>query len=105
MPAATRTMNAISAAVAELGTPSPDTTSPGTAPPPRPLAEQLERWQQARVGAAVLAPAALHLSVLTWTRLHGIISLEIEGVFASMGLGPDLLFDGEVEQLVTGTGG
>ena len=53
----------------------------------------------------MLSPTALHLSVLAWTWLHGIVSLEIEGVVVSMGLGPDLLFDGEVEQLVTGTGG
>ena len=104
LPAATRTMNAISAAVAELnGSPQDDApphTSPPASSPPRPLAEQLQRWQQSRVGAAVSPVTTLHLSVVSWTRLHGLVSLEIEGVFVSMGLDPDLLFDAEVEQLV-----
>ena len=104
LPAATRTMNAMSAAVAELGG-ALQVTAPTGAAPLRPLAEQLGRWQQSRVGAAVLHPQALHLSVVAWTRLHGIVSLEIEGVFVSMGLDPDFLYDAEVEQLVASGGG
>lgn len=104
LPASTRTMNALSAAVAELDGSPPDAAPRHTmrdpAPPPHPLAEQLERWQRSRVGAAVLSATTLHLSVVTWTRLHGVVSLEIEGVFVSMGLDPDLLFDAEIEQLV-----
>ena len=113
VPAATRTMDVLSAAVADLRAAPPDaapadTAPPGTAPrgtaPPGSLVDQLERWQESRSGAAVLSPAALHLSVIAWTRLHGLVSLEIEGVFVSMGLDPDLLFDGEVEQVVASAG-
>lgn len=102
LPAATRTMNALSAAVAEFAGPGRTTAAPRPTPQATsgPLDEQLRRWQQSRTGAADLPPGALHLSVLAWTRLHGIVSLEIEGVFVSMSLDPDLLFDGEVERLV-----
>ena len=102
MPAATRTMDVLSAAVAELGT-APGTAAPHTAPR-GPLAEQLNRWQESRAGTTVLSPATLHLSVLTWTRLHGLVSLEIEGVFVSMGMDAGLLLDGEVEQVVIAAG-
>lgn len=104
LPAATRTMNAMTAAVAQLGG-APQPAAPLRAALPHPLAEQLGRWQQSRVGAAVLSPETLHVSVAAWTRLHGLVSLEIEGVFASMGLDPLLLFEAEVEQLVVTGGG
>jgi hypothetical protein len=32
-------------------------------------------------------------AVLIWSRLHGIVSLEIAGNFASMGIDPDQLFE------------
>ncbi|AGL14115.1 TetR family transcriptional regulator [Actinoplanes sp. N902-109] len=54
--------------------------------PPADLARQFTAWS----GAADPA-AALH-AVTWWSRLHGFVSLEIEGNFASMGLDADLLF-------------
>ena len=39
--------------------------------------------------------------VLVWSRLHGLVSLEIAGNFASMGIDPDELFE---TQLATLTG-
>lgn len=97
LPAANRTMAALLAAVAELGQPR----TAGTHVPPRSsLADQLARWQKSQVEAGVLDASVLHLGVVAWTRLHGLVSLEIEGVFASMGLDPGLLFDAEIDQIV-----
>jgi hypothetical protein len=41
----------------------------------------------------------LYQGVITWTRLHGFVSLEIEGAFASMGIDPDAVFHREVDAL------
>jgi hypothetical protein len=64
------------------------------------LDAQLQRWAEARSVEGDLPPALLQLGVLTWTRLHGIISLEIEGVFASMAIDPELLYAAEVDNLI-----
>lgn len=46
-------------------------------------------------------PSALHLALTFWSRLHGVLSLELAGHFTGMGLDPALLFDAEVDRLVT----
>ncbi|MDW5594719.1 TetR/AcrR family transcriptional regulator [Conexibacter stalactiti] len=63
------------------------------------LDTQLTRWAQRRGGEA--SPRVLRLGVLTWTRLHGIVSLELAGVFDAMGLDAGLLLDAELAQVVT----
>ena len=41
-------------------------------------------------------PAAAALrAVLVWSRPHGLVSLEIAGNFASMGTGPDQVFEAQ----------
>jgi hypothetical protein len=40
------------------------------------------------------------LGLLAWTRLHGIISLEIEGFFTQLGIDPALIYDTEIDQLI-----
>jgi hypothetical protein len=40
------------------------------------------------------------IPTVAWTRLHGVVSLEIEGSFAPMGVDPALLYASEVDQLV-----
>ncbi|MFC8239834.1 TetR/AcrR family transcriptional regulator [Streptomyces chartreusis] len=47
-------------------------------------------------------PAALHRALTFWTRLHGVLSLELAGQFTGMGLDPALLFAAELDDL-TGT--
>jgi AcrR family transcriptional regulator len=47
-------------------------------------------------------PDTLYRAVITWTRLHGLVSLEIEGAFASMGIDADTVFHREVNALATG---
>jgi hypothetical protein len=37
--------------------------------------------------------------VLVWSRLHGLVSLEIAGNFASMGIDPDQVFEAQLGTL------
>jgi AcrR family transcriptional regulator len=69
----------------------------------RSLGEQLTRWAYARKRADV-SPAVAQLAVVVWTRLHGFVSLEIEGNYAAMGLDPDRLFDAEVAATLAAAG-
>lgn len=61
------------------------------------LAGQLSTWAQTR-GIQVDEGNAVR-AVLTWSRLHGFVSLEIAGNYASMGIDPDLLFETELGAL------
>jgi AcrR family transcriptional regulator len=45
-------------------------------------------------------PRVLFLGLLSWTRIHGVISLEIEGFFEQIGIDPDRLYKAEVDRLV-----
>ena len=47
-------------------------------------------------------PAALHRALTFWTRLHGVLSLELAGHFTGMGIDPAQLFAAELDDL-TGT--
>ncbi|MGW6840021.1 TetR/AcrR family transcriptional regulator [Streptomyces sp. NPDC054958] len=44
-------------------------------------------------------PAALRQALAFWSRLHGVLSLELAGHFAGMGLDPALFFQAEVDAL------
>ena len=95
LPAAGRAMVVLIDAVADLG-PRPLVRPRGL----RALDAQLEQWL-ARSGLRDDLPSsALELAVLTWTRLHGTVSLELVGVFESMGLDPALLHRVEVDHLL-----
>jgi len=49
------------------------------------------------------APApVLHRALTFWTRLHGLLSLEVAGQFTGMGFDPGLLFAAEVDALLAG---
>lgn len=96
LPAAGRAMAVVLDAVADLG-PLPATRKGAI----RALDTQLELWIRTRVMRADLPPAALEMAVLAWTRMHGITSLELVGVFESMGLDPALLHRAEVDLLLS----
>ena len=84
---------AMAVLLARLGT--------GPAPEPRPagdLAGQLAAWA-GTAGPGEVDPAVALRAVIAWSRLHGHVSLEIEGNFASMGLDADALFAVEVATL------
>lgn len=95
LPGANRAMTVLLDAVAGLG-PLPEGRSTAS----RALDRQLERWADLRQMRSDLPPATLAMGVLTWTRLHGALSLELAGVFDSMALDPALLHQTEVSLLL-----
>lgn len=62
------------------------------------MAATFEEWA-ARSGLTEVPVDVLALGFLTWTRLHGIISLELGGHLAATGIGADILFDAEIETI------
>lgn len=61
---------------------------------PDEMTPAIRAWAE-RAGLADFSPDVLMLAFLTWTRLHGIISLELGGHLAATGLGADVLFEAE----------
>jgi AcrR family transcriptional regulator len=66
-------------------------------PSAEPLASQLAAWAH-RQDPGVDPVTALR-ALLIWSRLHGIVSLEIAGNFASMGIDSGLLFETQLAAL------
>lgn len=64
-------------------------------------AELLEGQQAVGVGPVLSEFAVGERGVLIWSRLHGIVSLEIAGNFASMSIDPGQLFETELTALAT----
>ena len=85
IPAAQRSMDVILAALAKR---------PPAPPPPAALAEQLRAW-----GGSELPPERLQRGLTTWSRLHGLIMLELDGHLGETGVDPALLFRAEVRAL------
>jgi AcrR family transcriptional regulator len=83
-------MSQLLAVLRELG----DSAAPA---PPQPLASQLTAF--ARVHDPDIDPATALRALLIWSRLHGLVSLEIAGNFASMGIDPDQIFEAELRTL------
>jgi hypothetical protein len=65
---------------------------------PAGLRAELETWMQ-RVGGQQLPPATLLRGVIFWSRLHGLVSLELDHHLASMRLDPELLYRAELAEL------
>ncbi|SEO09083.1 TetR/AcrR family transcriptional regulator [Actinacidiphila rubida] len=61
------------------------------------LADHRDWARGHRAGAPVL-----HRALVFWTRLHGVLSLEVAGHFAGMGFDPELLFAAELDDLLAG---
>jgi AcrR family transcriptional regulator len=66
-------------------------------PPSQPLASQLTAWAQAH--AVDVDPAIALRAILIWSRVHGLVSLEIAGNFASMGIDPHQIFEAQLPAL------
>jgi hypothetical protein len=94
IPAAQRAMAVILDAIEAL----PKTRTKPRAELPPELRAQLATWTQ-RVGGQKRAPVILLRGVLFWSRLHGLISLELDGHLASMQLDPQLLYRAELAEL------
>jgi len=73
-------------------------TDPPPPPPAGRLGAQLARWAT-RHGDGDVPPAVLLLGVQAWTRIHGIVSLELAGAFADMGVDAEPLLRAELAQV------
>jgi AcrR family transcriptional regulator len=91
--ASQRTMDALLGVLAELGE-SPLMHAVG-ASRDGVLDAQLQAWAASR-GMPRVGPEVLWRGVLAWSRLHGLVSLEIGGNFASIGVDARLLFEADV---------
>ncbi|GAB2980940.1 TetR/AcrR family transcriptional regulator [Saccharothrix stipae] len=65
------------------------------------LDDQLVAWAGSR-GEGDVPPAVLLTGLRAFTRLHGVLSLEVSGQFGPMGIDPALLYRAEVESLILG---
>lgn len=63
--------------------------------PPTPFDAHLETHRE-WAGGHPAPPGVLHRALSFWTRLHGVLSLELAGHFAGMGFDPDLLIGEEL---------
>ncbi|MBP0460355.1 TetR/AcrR family transcriptional regulator [Streptomyces montanisoli] len=70
--------------------------------PARALDEHLAE-HRAWAGEHPAAPSALRQALTFWTRLHGVLSLELAGQFSGMGFDPALLYAAETEAVTGGT--
>ena len=95
IPAAQRTMSVVLAAVAELG---PSDQAPAV--PDDILRHQLAAWGNRSSDHSHLEPTVLLLGLVAWTRMHGIISLEIEGFFDQVGVDPAHLYRSEIDRFI-----
>ncbi|MDX3377036.1 TetR/AcrR family transcriptional regulator [Streptomyces sp. ME02-6991-2A] len=71
--------------------------------PTTPFAAHLEDHRD-WAGGHPAPPAALHRALTFWTRLHGVLSLELAGHFTGMAFDPARLFAAELDDLVARRG-
>ena len=95
IPAAQRSMSVVLAGVAELG---PSDQAPAV--PDDILRHQLAAWGNRSSEHPHLEPTVLLLGLVAWTRMHGIISLEIEGFFDQVGVDPAHLYRSEIDRFI-----
>lgn len=95
VPVIHRSMLVLLDVLADLAAPEAQAEKPATA-----LDRQLLAWSRSRDDEDSPPPHVLRLGVTAWTRIHGIVSLEIEGVFASMSLDAEALLAAEMDELV-----
>jgi AcrR family transcriptional regulator len=94
IPPAQRAMEIVLAALSELGPPERAATVSDSE-----LRRELVRWGNGSEDSPH-DPRVLFLGLLAWTRVHGIISLEIEGFFEQVGIEPARLYQAEVDHLI-----
>ncbi len=86
-------MGVILADIADLG---PADAAPHVSD--KALRRELLAWGD--TNDAPLQPGVLLLALATWTRMHGILSLEIEGNFDQMGVDPTHLYRAEIDHVI-----
>jgi AcrR family transcriptional regulator len=80
-----------------------ETSPPDDTPAPDALRRQLAQWGHRTGASPDTSPAVLRLAILLWSRVHGLVSLELGGALDSMGIDGALLLASELEA-VTRTG-
>ncbi|UQW99436.1 TetR/AcrR family transcriptional regulator [Streptomyces sp. RerS4] len=73
-------------------------TTPAPTGPARPFGTHLAEHRD-WAGDHPAPPEALHRFLAFWTRLHGVLSLELAGHFTAMGFDPALLYAAELDDL------
>jgi AcrR family transcriptional regulator len=91
---AQRAMDVALAALSELGPPERATTVSDFV-----LRRELANWGNSSENSPH-DPRVLLIGLLAWTRMHGIISLEIEGFFKQVRVDPARLYQAEIDHLV-----
>jgi AcrR family transcriptional regulator len=94
IPAAQRTMETVLAALSELGPPE----RAATVSDPE-LRRELVHWGNG-LEDSPHDPRVLSLGLIASIRIHGILSLEIEGFFEQIGIEPARIFKAEVDHLI-----
>jgi AcrR family transcriptional regulator len=94
IPPAQRAMEIVLAALSELGPAGRAATVSDSE-----LRRELVHWGNGSEDSPH-DPRVLLLGLLAWTRIHGVISLEIEGFFEQIEIEPARIFQAEVDHLV-----
>jgi AcrR family transcriptional regulator len=95
IPASARSMAVLLAGLADL-----EPNKPGPKVTDGALRSEIQQWGKIRAGDQVKDPGTLLLGLLAWSRLHGIISLEIEGFYDQVGVSAELLYESEIQHLI-----
>jgi Tetracyclin repressor-like, C-terminal domain len=77
-----------------------DPTTPASTVNPPALRRAVQRWGKVRAGGQISDPGVLLLGLLAWSRMHGVVSLEIEAFYEQVGVDPGLLYDAEIQHLI-----
>lgn len=96
IPAASRSMAVLVDALAAVtGGDGDRETAPSSSATADATTQAFRVWAE-RSGLSRFSTEVLALAFLAWTRLHGIISLEVGGHLAATGIGAEVLFESEV---------
>jgi AcrR family transcriptional regulator len=100
VPASSRSMAVIIEALVAVTGPGPHDSSPASDRPRAgtEITAAFDGWAR-RTGLTSMPTEVLVLAFLSWTRLHGIISLELGGHLAATGVGAAVLFEAEVRTI------
>jgi AcrR family transcriptional regulator len=94
VPPSQRAMETVLAALSEMG----PAERAATVSDPE-LGRELVQWGNGSQDSSH-DPRVLYFGLAAWTRIHGIISLEIEGFFEQIGIEPARIFKAEVDHLI-----
>ncbi|MFG1607838.1 TetR/AcrR family transcriptional regulator [Actinoplanes sp. NPDC049265] len=92
--AAQQSMDVLLEVVAEAGLAAPAPVIPA-------LDDQLRQWNR-RGGQRLLSVAVLQFGLIWWSRLHGLVSLELSRHVAATGIDPELLYRTEIQAMLGG---